>query len=67
MKAVLVAQLCPTLCDPIDGRPPSSPVYGLSRQESWSELSFPSPGDLPQPGIKPRSPALKLILYSLRH
>ena len=29
---------------------------GLSRQEYWSGLSFPSPGDLPDPGIEPRSP-----------
>ena len=29
---------------------------GFSRQEYWSELPFPSPGDLPDPGIKPRSP-----------
>ena len=28
------------------------------RQEYWSELPFPSPGDLPNPGIKPPSPAL---------
>ena len=32
---------------------------GFSRQEYWSGLSFPSPGDLPDPGIKPRSPALQ--------
>ena len=31
---------------------------GFSRQEYWSRLPFPSPGDLPNPGIKPRSPAL---------
>ena len=31
---------------------------GFSRQEYWSELPFPSPGDLPDPGIEPRSPAL---------
>ena len=31
---------------------------GFSRQEYWSGLPFPSPGDLPYPGIKPRSPAL---------
>ena len=30
---------------------------GFSRQEYWSGLPFPSPGDLPHPGIKPRSPA----------
>ena len=31
---------------------------GFPRQEYWSELSFPSPGDLPNPGIEPTSPAL---------
>ena len=32
---------------------------GFSRQEYWSGLPFPSPGDLPNPGIKPQSPALQ--------
>ena len=32
---------------------------GFSRQEYWSGLSFPSSGDLPNPGIKPRYPALQ--------
>ena len=32
---------------------------GFSRQEYWSGLPFPSPGDLPNPGIAPRSPALQ--------
>ena len=32
---------------------------GFSRQEHWSGLPFPSPGDLPNPGIEPRSPALQ--------
>ena len=31
---------------------------GFSRQEYWSGLPFPSPGDLPDPGIEPGSPAL---------
>ena len=31
---------------------------GFSRQEYWSRLPFPSPGDLPDPGIEPGSPAL---------
>ena len=35
------------------------PSMGLSRQEYWSWLPFPSPGDLPDPGIKPRSSALQ--------
>ena len=34
------------------------PSMGFSRQEYWSGLPFPSPGDLPDPGIKPGSPAL---------
>ena len=33
---------------------------GFSRQEYWSGLPFPSPGDLPDPGIEPRSPALQV-------
>ena len=32
---------------------------GFSRQERWSGVPFPSPGDLPDPGIEPRSPALQ--------
>ena len=35
------------------------PPMGFSRQEYWSGLPFPSPGDLPDPGIEPRSPALQ--------
>ena len=35
------------------------PSMGFFRQESWSGLPFPSPGDHPNPGIKPRSPALQ--------
>ena len=101
-------QSCPTLCDPIDGSTPGSPVPGIlqartlewvaisfsnawkwkvkvkslcrvqliatpwtlaahqaplsmgfSRQEYWSRLLFPSPGDLPDPGIQSVSPALQ--------
>ena len=37
----------------------ASPSMGFSRQEYWSGLPFPSPGDLPDPGIEPRSPALE--------
>ena len=35
------------------------PSMGFSRQEYWSGLPFPSPGDLPDPGVEPRSPALE--------
>ena len=34
---------------------------GFSRQEYWSGLPFPSPGDLPDPGIKPVSPAKQAV------
>ena len=48
-----VVQSCLTLYNPVD--------YSLefSRQEYWSGLPFPSPGDLPDPGIEPGSPALQ--------
>ena len=36
-------QLCPTLCDPIDGSPPGSPVPGILPARNWSGLPFPSP------------------------
>ena len=42
-------------CDPMDCSLP----MGFSRQEYWSGLPFPSPGDLPSPGLQPRSPALQ--------
>ena len=35
------------------------PSMGFSRQEYWSGLPFPFPGDLPDPGIEPRFPALQ--------
>ena len=35
------------------------PFMGFSRQECWSGLPFPSPGDLPDPGIEPGSPTLQ--------
>ena len=54
----LDAKSCLTLATPwtVAGKAPLS--VGFSRQEYWSALSFPSPGDLPDPGIKLASPAL---------
>ena len=50
-----VTQSCPTLCDPMDSSlhhaPPS---MEFSRQEYWSGLLFPFPGNLPDPGIRPK-------------
>ena len=56
---MLVIQSCLTLCDPMDCGPPGSSVMRISRQGYWSRLPFPSPGDLPNPGIEPRSPTLQ--------
>ena len=42
-----------TLCDPMDS-------MEFSRSEYWSGSPFPSPGDLPTTGVKPRSPALQV-------
>ena len=44
-------QWCPTLCDAMD----VWPAKGFPRQEFWSGLPCPSPGNLPNPGIKPKS------------
>ena len=38
---------------------------GIPRQEDWSGLPFPSPGDLPNPGIEPMSPALAGGFFTL--
>ena len=51
-------QSCPTLFYPMDCSVPSCLSMGFSRQEYWSGLPFPTPGDLPNPGIEPGSPTL---------
>ena len=64
----LVAKPCPTLCNPKASQVPLS--MGFPRQEYWSGLPFPPPGDLPDPGIKPTplaSPALEADSLPLRH
>ena len=54
-----VTQLCPTLCNPMDcTQAPLSMEF--SRPGYWSGLPFPSTGDLPIPGIEPRSPSLQV-------
>ena len=50
-----VAQSCPALCNPMDCSLPASSIHGIFQ----SGLPFPSPGDLPNPGIKPGYPALQ--------
>ena len=53
-----VAQSCLTLCDPMDCSLPGFSIHGIFQTRVLSGLPFPSPGDLPDPEIEPRSPAL---------
>ena len=52
---VKVTQSCPTFCNPMDYI-----VHGILQVRILEWVTFPSPGDLPNPGIKPRSPALHI-------
>ena len=51
---VKIAQLCPTLCDPMDYI-----VHGILQTRILEWVAFPFPGGFPNPGIKPRSPVLQ--------
>ena len=55
----LVTKSCLTLVTPWTVACQTPLSMGFSRQECCSGLPFPSPGDLPDPGIEPRSPALQ--------
>ena len=56
---VLVAQMCPALCDPMDCSLPGSSVHEILWTRILRQIAIPSPGDLPDPGIEPRSPTLQ--------
>ena len=58
-SSLLAAQLCQTLCDPKDCSLPGLSIHGIfqARTLEWVAISF--PGNLPNPGIKPRSPTLQ--------
>ena len=56
---VLVIQLCPILCDPIDWSQPGCSVHGILQARILDGLPFPPPGDLPNPGIESGSPVLQ--------
>ena len=59
------------LSEPYSYSTPGCSVLGLSRQEYWSGLPCPPPGDLPDPGVEPASPALwadsLLLSHQRRH
>ena len=56
----LVTKSCLTLATPWTVACQAPLSMGFSRHEYWSRLPFPSPGDLPDPGIELRSPALQV-------
>ena len=63
-------QSCPTFCDPMDCNPPGSSAHGIlqARILEWIAMPFPSPGDLPDPGVEPTSlmsPALAGRFFGL--
>ena len=62
----LVTKSCPNLCDPIDCSLPCSSVH-RTLQARILGFPFPSPGDLPDPGIKPASSAFEADSLPLSH
>ena len=57
--AVLLLNHVQFFLDPMDCRPPGFSVPGISLEEYWGGLPFPSPGDLPNPRVETVSPALE--------
>ena len=55
MLCAKLLQSCLIFCDPMDSSLPGSSVHGIFQQEYWNGLPCPSPGDLPNSGIKPVS------------
>ena len=64
---VLVAQSCLTLCNLMDFSLPGSSVHGILQARILEWVAIPSPEDLPNPGIEPRSQLYRKILYHLTH
>ena len=58
------AQLCPTLCHPMDCSPPGSSVHGISQARILERVAISFFRDLPNPGIEPASPALAVDFFS---
>ena len=56
---VLVAQLCLTLCDPMDCSLPDSSIHGVLQARILEWVVCPPLGDLPNPGVEPGFPALQ--------
>ena len=65
-NVVSVAQSCPTLGDPMDCSLPGSSVHGILQAKILEWTAMPSSGDLPDPGMEPRSPVLTAASPSSR-
>ena len=61
------AQVCPTLCDPVDCSSLALLSVGFPRQDYWSGLPFPSPEDLQNPETEPVPPDWKADSFPLNH
>ena len=59
----LVAKSCQILATPWTAAHQAPQSIKFLRQEHWSGLSFPLPGDLPDPGIKPLSPCISRLIF----
>ena len=66
-KPTMGACSCPTLCNSVGIAHLAPLSMQFPRQEYWSGLPFPSPGGLPNPGIKPASPARQVHSLPLSH
>ena len=64
---VLTTQSCPALCDRLDYSPPRASVHGILQARILERVAISCSRDLPNPGIEPRSPALKAVHYYLSH
>ena len=58
-RSVLVTQLSPTVCNPMEYSLPGSSLHGILQAIILEWLPFPFPGDLPNPGIKLGSPVMQ--------
>ena len=67
MHTCSVTQACPTLATPRTVARHAPLSMGFSKQEDWSGLLFPPPGDLPHSGVEPGSPALQADSLLLSH
>ena len=67
MHVCSLAKLCLTLCDPVDWSLPDFSVHGILQARILEWVAIPPPGDHPNPGIEPASPALAADSLPLSH